>query len=810
MTAHPLSALLASALPRALSSERESVYEGIHATGNEHPLRVRVRPLPEVLQQLRLLLVVIEQVTPNRAQRASVEIVPVSEHAERTLAELQTELTRNKETLQAIVEELETSNEELQATNEELLSSNEELQSTNEELQSVNEELHSVNAERAQKIVQLRELNGDMDNLLRSTNIGTLFLDATLNVRKFTPSVANYIPLLERDIGRPLEHLALHFGGNDFLDDVRSVLRSGRVFERPFATRDGHSIVRILPYVDRSGVVSGAVVTFIDVTEVKRATEMTQNVVDSLPEHVALLDKSGNILMVNESWKRFADDNGGSREGIVGSNYFAVCEVATGQVSDFVAGIKSVLRGDQPSFQLEYPCDSATEVRWFLMHAAPAIPGERVVVSHVDVTERKLAEIALQNLAMNDPLTHLLNRRGFERQLSIEMDRARRSGSGCCAIMIDCDDFKKINDALGHAGGDVVLATLAKRLQATLRPADVLARIGGDEFLVLLPETRMAEAAYIAERLRLAAGAEPMALSHGPVSMTISASVAPVSLAVASLEEVLSMARVALQTAKIQGRNRVFLDSGSKPRAGRPASIRDALSHGTFFRSVGQTIVELQTRKIVGVEYLTRGPTGSLHTPVDFFRIAIQEGLLTSIDLQCFKSCIAESSHAASGLWRHVNLYPSTLLDTPPGRLATLLPNDVAPSTYCVELSEQQILGDPAYMLEHVRALRKSGVRIAIDDVGFGRTSLESLIVLEPEVVKIDRTYVDGVAKSPQKQRALERLVNVAKTLNALIVAEGVENAADLATLVEMGVLYAQGFLFDHPDKSPLSTSPTN
>lgn len=183
------------------------------------------------------------------------------------IAELEEELKDTRESLQSTVEEVETSNEELQATNEELLSANEELQSTNEELQSVNEELHTVNAEHQQKIEDLAELNADMDNLLASTEIGTIFLDADMKIRKFTPSIRSQFNLHESDIDRPIDSFRSSVGNENIIADAASVVHSLEPSEKQIEAQNGrHYLRRIMPYRNSNDEKDGVVISFVDIT----------------------------------------------------------------------------------------------------------------------------------------------------------------------------------------------------------------------------------------------------------------------------------------------------------------------------------------------------------------------------------------------------------------------------------------------------------------------------------------------------------------------------------------------------------------
>ncbi|WP_255702720.1 CheR family methyltransferase [Antarcticibacterium sp. 1MA-6-2] len=207
-----------------------------------------------------------------------VEKVTLTSRTKEYIAELETELKRTKEELQTSLEEIETSNEELQAANEELLASNEELQSTNEELQSVNEEINTVNAENVQKMDDLAELNADMNNLLESIDIGTIFLDSSLRIRKFTPAIKKHFSLINSDIGRPIHNFTTNFGvlkgRKDLLSRCKKVIETGKKQERHIVSREGnHYLQRISPFINSGEKPDGVVITFVDIETLQKAQD---------------------------------------------------------------------------------------------------------------------------------------------------------------------------------------------------------------------------------------------------------------------------------------------------------------------------------------------------------------------------------------------------------------------------------------------------------------------------------------------------------------------------------------------------------
>ncbi|PWJ38421.1 chemotaxis protein CheB [Sediminitomix flava] len=217
--------------------------------------------------------------TKRKLTDKQVSSIPSPEYPfDSRYAELEQELKNTRENLQATLEEVETSNEELQATNEELLAANEELQSTNEELQSVNEELHTVNAEYQLKVEELSRVNIEMDNLFKSTRIGTIFLDRHMNIRKITPAIKEQFNLRENDIGRPITHFTSNFGEEDnqvIMDQSLNVLHTGIPAEREIHTKNMHwYLKRIMPYLDAEGKIDGVVISFVDINEQKTSKDL--------------------------------------------------------------------------------------------------------------------------------------------------------------------------------------------------------------------------------------------------------------------------------------------------------------------------------------------------------------------------------------------------------------------------------------------------------------------------------------------------------------------------------------------------------
>lgn len=313
---------LATGIHKVLANHEEVLYKNIRLarSGGADVVNLRLRILPERKGFDRLIAVFVEDAghTGSAEGAGNVQSYDLGREAEQRINDLEQELQYTKENLQATIEELETSNEELQATNEELLASNEELQSTNEELQSVNEELYTVNAEYQAKIQELTDLNNDVDNLLRSTEIETIFIDDDMTIRKFTPAMKRVFKIMEQDIGRPITHLSHDLQNVDFRLAIDQVLATNATIEQEVQTADGRwFLMRVLPYRTDLQTTSGAVIAFVDITEIKQseavqvreriqreARVFAENIIDTLNAALLVLNTDLKLIAVNEAFTR--------------------------------------------------------------------------------------------------------------------------------------------------------------------------------------------------------------------------------------------------------------------------------------------------------------------------------------------------------------------------------------------------------------------------------------------------------------------------------------------------------------------------
>ncbi len=312
--------------------------------------------------------------------------------------------------------------------------------------------------------------------------------------------------------------------------------------------------------------------------------EFVLAVLDGLDSHIAVLDEEGRIIAVNRAWRSFAEANGSQDSShFVGASYTAVCGAAArvdAMAASVLEGIRAVRDGRQDLFVLEYPCHSPTTERWFILRVTRCTAGERnfLIVAHSDITDRVCAERALRDakhtvdsanralrralkreerMARTDELTGANNRRHFFEVGERLFGLAQRYAQPLSLIVLDIDHFKQINDTHGHEGGDAVLVQTVRRMHTLLRDSDLFARIGGEEFAILLPQTDAAHALHVAERLREDLAQHPAQFRGNPLQITASAGVATVEANDASLEQLMRRADQGLYAAKQGGRDRV-------------------------------------------------------------------------------------------------------------------------------------------------------------------------------------------------------------------------------------------------------------
>ena len=521
---------------------------------------------------------------------------------------------------------------------------------------------------------------------------------------------------------------------------------------------------------------------------------------------MALLDPELVVLQANPS---LAGLLGTPVEAVVGSD---LCDWAASDDRAELAAALRRLTGTRQGIRAEVRFQRAdSEQRWGLV-AASWLEGSagvppRIVAQVENVTDRKNAEERLSHLAQHDALTGLANRP----LLLAHLDSALQGDRQLCVVFLDLDRFKIVNDGLGHAAGDRLLQEVAARLRTVVRPGDVVARLGGDEFVVLCHGVHSEdEALAVAERV-LSGLRPPVELdARSEVVVAASAGVA-VAAPDCTAETLLRDADAAMYAAKAAGggKARVFtpdLHHAARRTHELERDLRRALAEDGLALSY-QPIVDLATGRVTELEALLRWehPVRGTVSPADFVPVAEQSSLVDEIGSWVLARALRDAAQWPEGRNGRpgvaVNVSPRQLLDSSfPDRVVELLDeHGVEPGRLTLEVTETALVEDTRTLVPALRALRDVGVRLAIDDFGTGHASLTYLAQLPVDVVKVDGSFVAGVADEAGSAAIVGGVVAMASAFALIVVAEGVETAAQLHQLRRLGVDRVQGFLLARP-----------
>jgi diguanylate cyclase (GGDEF)-like protein len=432
--------------------------------------------------------------------------------------------------------------------------------------------------------------------------------------------------------------------------------------------------------------------------------------------------------------------------------------------------------------------------------------------------ERSLARLTelqheLEHQAFHDPLTGLANRVLFHDRVKHAIERASREQRPIAVLFLDLDDFKNLNDSVGHAAGDEVLIEVAKRLRLLLRPADTAARLGGDEFAVLLETiTHEADAVNIAERV-VEAIAVPMVLADGEAGMRGSVGIATTTGEEVTAEEMLRNADMAMYMAKAMGKGRWEMFAPQMHVAALERhQLKSDLLHSierNQLRLQYQPIVHLPSGNVFGVEALLRWdhPGRGVIAPDDFIPVAEESDLIVAMGRHVLEvACIQAMEWAA----QHPNARDLTITVNASGRelrepTFSAVVEDVVrrigldPRRLVIEVTESQLITDPVMLCEKLARLKGMGVRVAIDDFGTGYSSLSSLRQLPVDILKIAKPFVSGIGDSAADEAFVAAILQLGQSLGLTMIAEGVETHRQRDLLTRIQCPLAQGYLFGRP-----------
>ncbi len=436
-----------------------------------------------------------------------------------------------------------------------------------------------------------------------------------------------------------------------------------------------------------------------------------------------------------------------------------------------------------------------------------------IVMNLHDVTDRKQIENQLVHHAFHDTLTDLANRSLLLDRLEHALNQAARTGIDPAVLYVDLDNFKAINDTLGHKAGDEVLCEVARRIEEALRAGDTLARIGGDEFVVLIEQSvdTMSDARAISERV-LEELRSPFELTEHTVTLSASIGIAEAS-GDASADSLVRDADIAMYEAKSQGRARsVLYQPEMHHAAARRFRIDNDLYHTIEkeeLRLEYQPVVSLQDERIRGVEALLRWdhPTLGPIPPETFIPIAERKGVIVAIGRWVLSTACIEAARwnqligDSLDLSMAVNVAASQLTSADfYGDVTDALDSSgLAPSSLVIEITETSLVYNTRHVAGALHRLRSLGIRVAIDDFGTGYSSLGYLQDMPIDILKIDRSFIDSMQLGVGPPSVVRGVIDLAHTLRLGTVAEGIETRTQLDALRRLRCDLGQGYLFSPP-----------
>ncbi|MBK8972033.1 MAG: EAL domain-containing protein [Hahellaceae bacterium] len=783
------------------------------------PVRVAIRPVNEPGGEAFYVL--------SLEQEIGKELQPATTGAGESWAveQLEQELQLTREDLNQTIEKLSLSNEELKAVNEEFMAMNEELQSANEELesskeelQSLNEELQTTNVTLDAKVLELEKVNDDLSNLFSTTDLATLFLDTQLKLKRFTPASRRILALIESDIGRPLTDIANELVGHDILEGAQEAMLTGSPLEFDVQDRRGSwYIKRVLPYRKVDQCVDGIVLTFSDVTALRRTRDKAEALAARLQKQAQLLDLP--LVFARDLEDRIIFWNQGAQQ-----LYGWSAEEAMGQVShtflktQFPEPLKEIrnVMAERHRWQGELIHQTksgqaiAVNSQWVLALDGKGQPWATVEVN-TDISERKVFEDKLEFLLHHDPLTQLPNQVVLNSKLAAALRSAALANTRVALVFLDLDRFKTINDSLGHEMGNQLLIAVAQRIASQLHGGCTLTRFGGDEFAIVVEGFKdLNRLTHLACTL-LDSLKKPFDIDGHELYAGASLGISLFPDDSRNQEELIRYSDSALNLAKEEGRGQYkFFMPELNRKAHRALTIETRLRKALENQEltlVFQPQVSSVDGHILGAEALVRwhNPELGQVSPGEFIPIAEESGIIIELGNWVFEEvfrlmqCWQEKAFPAVRI--SLNISPvqfrqPAFLELIKQRMAEA---QFPASMIELELTERVLVGSPEQAIECFGQLQRLGLRLAFDDFGTGYCSLQYLRHLRLSHLKVAREFIPFDKTDLDNIAIARSIISLAKSLEIDCTVEGVESEAQLAFFEAYGELAIQGFLFSRP-----------
>jgi diguanylate cyclase (GGDEF)-like protein/PAS domain S-box-containing protein len=596
---------------------------------------------------------------------------------------------------------------------------------------------------------------------------------------------------------------------DSYCAERRRRMHEGKPFETIIALPDGREI-RILNHPAEDG---GWVSIHEDITarrqlerERDRDREFLNAVVESVPTPIMVKDtETLTYTLVNKAALEYVGVSRDEAVGKTAGDLWPDYEAARIQASDAKAVSAGHLFTGEHRLDAPGRGERIVTSQRLLIRDTEGRPKYLLTVIE-DVTERKESEERIAHLAHHDALTGLPNRILFRERLEKSLRRLRAEGSVLALLYLDLDHFKSINDSLGHPVGDELLKQAAARLQACVGDSGMVARLGGDEFAIVQSEpVGQEDVANLASSILTSVGGAYDVHGHRlAVGGSIGIALAPRHGS--NADELLKNADLAMYAAKSDGRGqyRFFeaeMDARIKARRTLEFDLREAIMVGGFELHF-QPIVHFADDRVTGCEVLLRWPhrSGKFIPPSDFIPIAEETGLITPLGEWVLRAACEEAANWPDDMKVAVNVSPvqfsETLVQTVVSALAA---SGLPPHRLELEVTEAVLIRDDALALDILHRLRSLGVKIALDDFGTGYSSLSYLQRFPFDKIKIDRSFVSGIADSEYSRNIVQAIVQIATANQITTTAEGVETEEQRETLRNLGCTEMQGYLFSQP-----------
>jgi diguanylate cyclase (GGDEF)-like protein/PAS domain S-box-containing protein len=578
-------------------------------------------------------------------------------------------------------------------------------------------------------------------------------------------------------------------------------------YERAVRAADGAERVlevNLLPHKADTGETLAGFVLITDITRhreaekaVRESEERLRKFADATHEGI-VFHENGILSDCNEAVARLT---GYSHSELVGSEIFRYI------APDYrEAAVNALRTGYERPYESEIVTKDGVRIPVEFEGRVMTIQGKTYRMSVMrDIRRRKASQARIHYLAHHDLLTGLPNRALLLDRLDFILASARRHASQIGVLFIDLDNFKTVNDSLGHVAGDMLLKLIAERIQRTLRTMDVVSRHGGDEFLVVLPDLESTEAPVpVAEKL-LAAISEPVEIEGQSLSVSPSIGISLFPRDGVTADALIKNADAAMYLAKARGRsNYQFFNAGLAGSAFRALTIetllREAIREQAFVLHY-QPQVRTATGEVIGVEALLRWPQkdGRFIAPGDFLPVAEQRGMIRTLGAWVLRQACRQNK-----AWQHAGLphVPVAVnlssIEFRQKHLADEVRNVLAetrldPQYLAFELTESMLMDDTVDMLRTLESLKALGVKLAIDDFGTGHSSLKHLKSFPIDKLKIDRTFVRDTPENPDDVAITGAIIDLARNMRITSIAEGVERPEQLAFLRSRGCDEVQG-----------------